>query len=233
MSIFAISDLHLPLSVDKPMNVFGEQWDNYVEKLRENWNRTVGEDDIVVMPGDISWATYLSDAYNDFEYIESLSGRKVIGKGNHDYWWETMSKLRKYTKANDFSSIEFLHNNAIMYRGRAICGTRGWNIADENSSAEDVKMFEREKQRLILSLEAARSLRPDEIIVATHYPPVEKNMNDLAMIKLMKEYGVKKCVYGHLHAAAHNFAVQGDVMGVELTLVASDYLSFVPKLIAE
>ncbi len=231
MAIFAVSDLHLPLSVNKPMNVFGSKWDNYVEKLRENWQKIVLPSDIVIMPGDISWATYLEDSVADFEYINSLNGRKVILKGNHDYWWTTMNKLNKFMSEQGFDTIEFIHNTAAMYGDTAICGTRGWNIAHDDSSEEDKKIFMREKQRMILSLEEANRKKAKEIIVAMHYPPVEKNGTNHDFIEIMKEYGVKKCIYGHLHAAAQSFACQGDVEGVELSLVSCDYLNFIPKLI--
>lgn len=231
MAIFAISDLHLPLGVDKPMNVFGDRWSNYVERLCENWQKIVGDDDIVIMPGDISWATYLEDSVKDFEYINNLNGTKVILKGNHDFWWSTMNKLDIYLKNNKFDTIRFVHNNCVIYNDTAICGTRGWNIAKESSSDEEKRIFLREKQRLILSLESAKKQKPKDIIVAMHYPPVEKNGTNFELIDIMKEYGVKRCIYGHLHAAAQNFAVQGDVRGIDLTLVSSDYLKFVPKLL--
>ena len=174
MSIFAISDLHLPLGIDKPMNVFGSKWDNYVDRLAENWQSIVGEDDIVIMPGDISWATYLEDACRDFEYINALNGTKIIMKGNHDYWWTTMNKLRAFTESRGFDTIKFVHNNCFYCEecGVAVCGTRGWNIAKEGSSDEDKRLFLREKERMILSLESARAHRPKEIIASIHYPPV-------------------------------------------------------------
>lgn len=231
MAIYAISDLHLPLSINKPMDIFGPKWSNYVERLRENWQNIVNKEDIVIMPGDISWATYLTDAVADFKYIHELNGRKIILKGNHDYWWTTMNKLNSFLETNNFDTIEFLHNTAVVYENTAICGTRGWNIANEHSSDEDKKIFLREKQRLILSLEDARKLNAEEIIVAMHYPPVEKDGINYDFIDIMKEYGVKRCIYGHLHAAAQNYARQGDVNGVNLSLVSCDYLSFIPKLL--
>ena len=231
MAIFAISDLHLPLGVNKPMDVFGPKWSNYVERLRDNWQKIVSEDDIVIMPGDISWATYLEDSVKDFEYINSLNGRKVILKGNHDFWWSTMNKLREFLAEHSFDTIEFIHNTAVMYGDTAICGTRGWNIAHENSSDEDKKIFLREKQRMILSLEEAKKKGAKRIIAAMHYPPVERGGDNFDFINIFKEYGVRKCIYGHLHAAAQSYAAQGDVMGVDLALVSCDYLKFVPKLI--
>lgn len=231
MAIFAISDLHLPLGVNKPMDVFGSKWSNYVERLRDNWQKIVSDDDIVILPGDISWATYLEDSVKDFEYINSLSGRKVIVKGNHDYWWTTMNKLNMFMKNHDFNSIDFIHNTSVLYGDTAICGTRGWNIAHEDSSDEDKKIFMREKQRMILSLEDAKSKGAKEIIAAMHYPPVERGGVNFDFIDIFNEYGVKKCIYGHLHAAAQSYAVQGDIRGVELKLVSCDYLKFIPKLI--
>ncbi len=129
MAVYAISDLHLALSVDKPMDVFGARWSNYMERLRENWTATVGENDHVLIPGDISWATYLDQAYEDFRFINELPGKKIISKGNHDYWWTTKSKLDKFLDENGFHSIRFLHNNSYIVENLAVCGTRGWGDA--------------------------------------------------------------------------------------------------------
>ena len=229
--IYAISDLHLSLNTDKPMDVFGEKWKDYTERLRDNWNAAVKEDDFVIIPGDVSWATYLSDASADFSYINSLSGKKIILKGNHDYWWTTMNKLAVFLSENRFESISFLHNNTVICGDTAVCGTRGWNIRSSGSSEEDIRIFEREKLRLIASLEAASEAKADEIIVAMHYPPVERDNPCTDFLDIMKEYGVKKCIYGHLHAAAQNFAIRGEVSGVDLSLVSCDYINFTPVLI--
>lgn len=231
MAIFAISDLHLSLNSDKPMNIFGSKWNNYEERMRENWNKVVTENDVVIIPGDISWTTYIDDATADFSYIHSLNGKKLILKGNHDYWWTTKNKMDLFLKNNCFDSVIILQNDAYLYKNTAICGTRGWIFPPAGSVGEDKKIFEREKQRLILSLENARAMHPDEIIVAMHFPPIDNNTESSDFIEIMKNYGVTKCVFGHLHAASQNVAPIGNYSGIKLKLVSCDYLSFIPTLI--
>lgn len=231
MSIYALSDLHLSFSVDKPMNIFGERWDNYTERLFEGWQNTVGAEDIVIVPGDISWATYLDECYADFDFINKLNGKKLIVKGNHDYWWSTVNKLKKYTEENLFSTLSFIQNSSVMCGSYAICGTRGWTIKTPGCSELNEKIFEREKHRLVLALEDAKKHNPDEIIVAMHYPPVEEKNDNRDFIDIMKQYGVKTCVYGHLHSYSHNTAVTGDFDGIDLRLVSGDYIDFTPVLI--
>ena len=231
MAIFAISDLHLPLSCDKPMDIFGDKWDNYIVRMKKNWNSTVTDRDTVIVPGDISWTTYIDDAAEDFEYIHSLNGKKLLLKGNHDYWWTTQSKMNKFLESNGFDSIEILQNTAYRVGDTAVCGTRGWTIPTSSSSDEDKKIYEREKQRLILSLECAKSLNAKNIVVAMHYPPIDKDSESSDFIEIMVQYGVSRCVFGHLHAAAHKSAPVGTFSGIRLNLVSCDYLSFVPYLI--
>ena len=231
MAIFAISDLHLSLGGDKPMDVFGSRWENYTDKMAQNWNSIVGGNDLVIIPGDISWATYIEDAVPDFEYIHSLNGKKLIFKGNHDYWWTTSAKMKAFLENHGFDSIEILQNKAYVFDNIAICGTRGWTIPAPSASPEDKKIFEREKQRLILSLEDAVAKKPDKIIVAMHYPPVENGQDTSDFLSIMKEYGVEKCIFGHLHAASHMVAPIGDFGGIHLKLVACDYLNFMPLLL--
>ena len=231
MAIFAISDLHLSLGGDKPMDVFGSKWEDYTEKMKSRWNSIITDEDIVVIPGDISWATYIDDAVFDFEYINSLNGRKLILKGNHDYWWTTQNKMRLFLERNNFDTIEILQNSAYFYNGTAVCGTRGWTIPSAESKSDDRKIFEREKQRLILSLESAKALKPNEIIVAMHYPPIDKNNINSDFLNIMKEYKVSECVFGHLHAAAHAHAPVGIYDNIKLRLVSCDYLNFTPILI--
>lgn len=231
MAIFAISDLHLSLGGDKPMDVFGSKWEDYTEKMKSRWNSIITDEDIVVIPGDISWATYIDDAVCDFEYLNSLNGRKLILKGNHDYWWTTQNKMRLFLERNNFDTIEILQNSAYFYNGTAVCGTRGWTIPSAESKNDDRKIFEREKQRLILSLESAKALKPNEIIVAMHYPPIDKNNINSDFLNIMKEYKVSECVFGHLHAAAHAHAPVGIYDNIKLRLVSCDYLNFTPILI--
>lgn len=230
--LYTISDLHLPLGIDKPMDVFGPLWFNYVERLKENWQSTVAEDDIVVMPGDFSWATYLEQARKDFEFLDSLNGKKILLKGNHDYWWETFNKMKNYIQENGYSTISILNNNSFTYTDTAICGNRGW-IYSENMSAEDKKIYDREVGRLKLSIEDALRKNLPGIYVFMHYPPINKGYLKTPMTELMKSYGVKKCFYGHLHSDTHKFAVQGEIDGIEYRLVSADYVGFMPQKISD
>ncbi len=226
VAIFAISDLHLSFGTDKPMNIFGSNWERYTERLFENWQSKVKEEDVVIIPGDISWAMYIEDAYEDFKFIESLNGTKILLKGNHDYWWTTVKKMENYLKNNGFDTIKILNNTAYLCGNIAICGTRGWNCVPQDSQSDDKKIFDREKIRLVLSLENAKSLNPEKIIVAMHYPPISEGGNDFSDI--LKEYGVDRCIYGHLHGPAHQNAIEGEVDGIKINLVSGDYINFNP-----
>ena len=227
MALYAISDLHLPLGVDKPMDVFGKTWENYVARLAENWRKTVSQEDTVVLPGDFSWATYLPQAHADFSFLHDLPGKKVLLKGNHDYWWTTRNKLDEFMREHGFSDICFLQNDALLYGETALCGTRGWAYG-EAMEAEDEKIYAREVARLRLSLDAAQRLSPKQIIVFLHYPPVTPETRENRFTAVLEEYGVKACVFGHIHAAGHKSAVTGNIRGVEYLLVSCDYLGFCP-----
>lgn len=220
MALFSISDLHLSFGTDKPMDVFGERWENYEKRLMENWNNAVSADDVVIVNGDNSWAMYLNDTYKDFDFINKLNGTKLISKGNHDYWWTTMKKHEKWCDENGFDTIRFLHNNYYMYKDVAICGTRGWQLTSRND--EDMKVYNREKERLVLSLKLAVAKNPSQIIVALHYPP------DSEFKKIMEEYNVKICLFGHLHAAGFRDYSDYDENGISYRLVSCDYLQFKP-----
>ena len=224
MAIFAMSDLHLPLGIDKPMDVFGSGWENYVERISENWKETVGEDDTVLISGDVSWATYLEEALPDFQFIESLPGRKLISKGNHDYWWTTATKLSAFLSENHLETISFLHNNSVLADGYAICACRGWKSPFESDfSEEDKKIYQREMLRLGLSLKEGEKLS-EKRIVMMHYPP------DVGFAEILDEYNVEFCVYGHLHGrGAWNKFLQSE----RDILVSADYLRFVPKCIVK
>lgn len=226
--LFAISDLHLPLGVDKPMNIFGSAWDNYVERLADNWQSIVGENDVVIMPGDFSWATYLEQSVKDFEFLEKLNGRKIISKGNHDYWWTTMSKLKAFAVKHDFKSIEFMQNNCFMYENTAVCGSRGWiHPAWDGFSEEDKKIFDREVIRAELSLQQARGC--EDIIFCSHYPIRSSKLEENKLTELLKKYNVKEVVYGHLHGNAHRYTVNGEHDGMMYRLVSADYVKFIPQ----
>lgn len=227
MALYTIADLHLPLGIDKPMDIFGKAWENYVERLADNWQSTIKDGDLVVLPGDFSWATYLEQSERDFEYLHKLNGRKILLKGNHDYWWTTMNKLREFTAAHGYDDIDFLQNNSFSYEDIAICGTRGWlHPAWDSFTDEDRKIFDREVLRLELSLKSANDYK--EIFVFTHYPPMSLQREGNAFTDMMKQYPVTKCIYGHLHAASHKNAVQGVIDGIEYRLVSGDYLKFEP-----
>ena len=230
MALFCISDLHLPLGVDKPMDIFGENWINYVERIRENWLANISEDDYVVPPGDFCWAMRLEEAKPDFEFIEALPGIKILLKGNHDYWWDTIGKLERFIGENCYQTIHFLHNNAYLYRNIALCGTRLWACPGASPfTAEDEKIYLRELGRAELALKASIVKDSDEIIFFTHYPPVRTASEpDSGFAEIMKRYSVKRVVYGHLHGAACKNAYVGVYDEIEYLLASSDYLDFMP-----
>lgn len=232
MSVFAIADLHLALGIDKPMDIFGGRWSNYMEKLKNNWIEVVKTEDTVIIPGDVSWATYIENAYEDFKFIEALPGRKVISKGNHDYWWTTTSKLNKYLISNGFETISFMHNNSFNIENLAICGTRGWKCPGEDDfKKDDEKIYNREIERLELSLKASGSFDYNQRLVFLHYPPVTSKSQVSGFTDIMKKYGITRCFYGHLHGEGIKGAIEGDYEGIELKLISADYLNFMPLLI--
>lgn len=227
MSIYAIADLHLSLNHPKPMDIFGQNWENHIEKIKQDWFSKVTENDTVLIPGDFSWETYLEDTYKDFEFLNSLPGKKILLKGNHDYWWTTLTNIRKYLCNNNFNTIDILFNNSYEVENYLIAGTRGWDY----SLISDRKIIEREINRLKLSLDNAKQIdNKKEIIVCMHYPPISKNYinNEFEqkIIDLLKMYKVKKCYYGHLHGSAHNQAIIGNIEGIEFKLISADYLKF-------
>lgn len=234
MALYAIADLHLPLGVDKPMDIFGNAWKNYVDRLFENWQHTVKADDTVVLPGDFSWAMYLEESQKDFEYLHSLNGTKILAKGNHDYWWTTLNKLKNFIADNGFSDIHFMQNNAFVYKDIVICGTRGWvHPAWDGCTEKDRKIFDRETLRLELSLKEAQKYGEKDIYVFTHYPPMSNRAEGNAFTEKLCEYNVKKVIYGHLHGPSHRNGINGVYGGIEYILASADYLQFMPKKIAD
>ena len=229
MSIYAIGDLHLSFNENKPMDIFGENWEGHEEKIKENWIKKVKENDLVLLPGDFSWSTYLENTYEDFKYLNELPGKKLLLKGNHDYWWTTLTSMRRYIKENGFKNIDFLNNNSYKFEGKIITGTRGWMQTDET---EDKRLVEREVRRLELSLKDGieKYGEDEEIIVNMHYPPITsyniQNNIPSPFIDIMKKYKVKKCIYAHLHGIAINEAIEGNYEGIEMKLVSCDSLDF-------
>lgn len=227
MSLFVIGDPHLSFSVDKPMDIF-RGWTDYTDRLKKNWNNVVGENDSVVIPGDVSWAMNFDDAKKDFAFLDSLNGTKYILKGNHDYWWNTMSKMIRFLDDNGFDSIKIIHNNAYSVEGFALAGTRGWFYDD---SAGDVhKVILREAGRLRASLKAASELG-GEIIAFLHYPPLNENQRCNEILDVLAEFPVKRCYFGHLHGFVAPGCAKIEDNGILFNLVSADYLGFTPKLI--
>lgn len=228
MSIYVIGDLHLSFSVDKPMDIFGNNWENHAEKIKQNWIEKVNENDTVILPGDFSWATYLEETYEDFKYLSELPGKKILSKGNHDYWWTTVTSMKKYLKENNFDNIDFLFNNSHLVEEKIIVGTRGW--INSWRSKENYKILKRENDRLKLSIEdGLRKYGNDkEMIAFIHYPPFYKETvpEEIDFIKTLNKYNVKKCYYAHLHSDSHKEAIEGIVSEIEFKLVSSDYLNF-------
>lgn len=199
MKVFAISDLHLSINSNKPMNIFGPVWENYLDKIEQSWNRLVSDDDVVLISGDISWAMKLNDAIPDLNYISQFKGKKIILRGNHDYWWSSISGVRSVLKQNMFA----IQNDAIKIGDTIFCGTRGWTVPEiTHKTPDDEKIYNREVIRLGLSLQDAKRLQQnnEKIIVMMHYPPFNSKMEDNEFTNLIEQYGVKTVVYGHLHS---------------------------------
>lgn len=224
MALYAIGDLHLCLGAPKPMDVFGGAWVNYMEKLKEGLSVITPEDTTVLL-GDLSWALDLANARADFAWINAIPGRKIILKGNHDYWWSTVAKFQKFCEDNAFSDMFILNNNCYGYEDWAICGTRGWFFEESRSSEHDEKVFRRELLRLETSLKAAGDRNK---MVFLHYPPRYKGYECQEILDLLQKYQVRRCFYGHLHGPSHKLAMEGIWDSVEFRLTAADYLNFTP-----
>ena len=224
MALYAIGDLHLCLGAPKPMDIFGGAWVGYMDKLKEGLS-VVREEDTLVLMGDLSWALGLEDAKADFAWINEIPGRKIILKGNHDYWWSTVKKFEGFCAQNGFENFHILHNNHFEYEGVAICGTRGWFFEEERSGEHDEKVFKRELLRLDASLQSAGELPK---MVFLHYPPRYKGYECPEILELLPKYEVRNCFYGHLHGASHGLAMEGTWDGVNFRLLSADRLNFKP-----
>ena len=219
--IWALGDLHFDPIGDKPMDIFGENWIDHEEQIVSYWKEVVKEEDIVLLPGDISWGLKLDEAAIDLENIDALPGKKIISKGNHDYWWGSLSKMDSL----GFESISFLNNNSYLYNDIAISGTRGWMPKDSSGFAEnDEKIYLREVNRLKNSLESNKDA--SRKIAMIHYPPFNQDFSVNEFSKLLSEYKVDLCIYGHLHAEGHKYIVEGNIDGVEYKCVSCDYVDF-------
>ncbi len=237
MALYTIADLHLSFgeNTDKPMEVFGAKWQDHAQKIKKRWSELVTDADTVIIPGDISWALKLEDSLADFQFIESLPGKKIISKGNHDFWWSTQNKIKGFFAKNNICTVDILYNNAYLADGTLICGTRGWY--NEQSAAprpcDYEKISARECGRLERSLIAARSLAGDcdiPIVVFTHFPPVWKDFAFEELIDLMESYGVKKCYYGHIHGV-YNAQAIAEYRSIRFELISADFIDFTPRRI--
>ncbi len=231
MAIWVISDLHLSLGSNKPMEIFGEKWTDSEERIKGNWLRCVEENDTVLIPGDISWAMTLDEALPDLRFLENLPGQKILGKGNHDYWWGTNGKVERFLDDNGIRSVSLLKNNAFQIGSDVVCGTRGWILPDyPDFSQADRLIFEREIGRLERSLQAGTKLLMEggRLIVILHFPPLSTHGDSSAFSLLCERYGASLCLYGHLHGRGHEKAVEGVVRGVDYRLTSGDYIAFKP-----
>ena len=225
MALYAIGDLHLSFGTDKPMDVFGGAWSGYVDKLRENLS-VIQPEDTTVLLGDLSWALDLQNAKEDFAFINAIPGRKIIIKGNHDYWWSTAAKFYQFCKENGFENLWILNNNFYEYEGTALCGTRGWFFEEDAAEgSHNDKIFKRELIRLETSLKAAGEM---EKICFLHYPPRYRGYECPEILALLKQYCVSICCYGHLHSDSHKLAIEGVYDGVDFRLCSADFLRFRP-----
>lgn len=226
MALYAIADLHLSIGEDKKMDRFFG-WENYEQRLRGHWLSIVKPDDTVVIAGDISWAMKLTDTLADFAFLHELPGKKLLMKGNHDYWWCTKKKMDDWLTLNGFTDMSILFNNAFPYGGYAVCGTRGWSY---DCPADEQNVLLREVGRLEASIKAGMDMGL-EPLVFLHYPPVYGDYVCDEIMEVLTRYNIKRCWYGHLHGVARNKAFVGNFDGVEMRLISADSLGFIPKLI--
>ena len=229
MALYVIGDLHLSLSGEKPMDVFGEKWANHVERTREAFSHLT-DDDVTVLAGDSSWGMSLDGAREDFAFIDALPGKKILLKGNHDYWWTTASKMKKFFADNGFHTLDILHNNCFFYGDYAICGTRGWFYEEDAAGTHTGKMLAREALRLEASFRAAEG-RP--ILCFLHYPPIYQGYQCPELLTVIDRYHAERCYYGHLHGVTHKRAFEGKRSFTDYSLISADYLGFVPKKVLD
>lgn len=234
MAIYALADLHLSLSVPgKSMEVFGPSWDGYITRIKDSWEGTVLEGDTVLIPGDISWATYIDKAEEDFRFISELPGRKLLSRGNHDFWWTTMKKMEEFFEEKGFKNLEFIRTNVAEVEGCLISGTRGWMIEsrDAISGSENRKIYEREKLRIKMCIDKLKEADPDHAkkhILMIHYPPITAKQGFTEFASMIAQGNVDICVYGHLHGRSHQKAFEGDFEGTRFICASADYVGFKP-----
>jgi len=234
MKVFAISDLHLSFGTNKPMDVFGEKWENYETKIKENVKKVVSDGDLLLIAGDLSWAMNMGEINEDFNYIGSLSGTKIVIRGNHDYWWKSISSIREKLEP---LGIYALQNDSVKFGKFVVAGTRGWVVPEKGRGMSDAdkKIYLRELIRLEMALVDAKSKmeEDDKLIVLIHYPPYNSTFDDSDFTSLLEKYGVDYCVYGHLHGKTKYSAGTAEKNGVKYILSSCDKIAFSPVLVCE
>ena len=233
MALFVLGDTHLSEGCDKPMDVFGGAWQGYRDKLLVAMAAVLRPEDILVLCGDISWGMTLCEALPDFALLDGLPGHKLLLKGNHDYWWDTVSKMKRFFSEHGIRTLDFLHNNSFSYQDVALCGTRGWFYDVNDPAACDDRIFKRELIRLEISLKDAAALNKRETYCFLHYPPVFAGAQVPEITALLRKYGVSRCFYGHLHGESLRGAFSGELDGIRYRIVSADALGFIPLKIAE
>lgn len=239
MSLFVISDLHLDvLTNQKSMEVFGEKWKNYTQRLKNNWSAVVDENDTVIIPGDISWALTLEESIHDLKWINALPGRKILMKGNHDFWWSTSKKMKSFFAQNELDTLEILYNGAIEVENYILAGSRGWFV-DKSTQPQGVvnvdydKVINREKIRLGMSLDEAKKLQDisgKEILAFFHFPPVWSDFVCEELVSLLKEYNISRVYFGHIHGS-YNVSSVFEYDGIQFKMISADFIDFLPQIV--
>lgn len=235
MSLFTMADLHLSTTTDKPMDIFGSRWQGYMEKIEKRWRAVVTDEDTVVIPGDISWALSLEESIGDLKFLDSLPGRKIIGKGNHDFWWSTVTKMKKLFAENGITTIDFLFNNAYNAEEYTVCGTRGWYVEEKMQATkfdtDYEKIVAREVSRLRTSLEEGKRIADGRtLLVFFHFPPVFRGFLCREIVDVLHEYGIRSCYFGHIHSL-YNIPRTIEFEGIRMSLISADYLDFTPMIV--
>ena len=227
MHLFAIGDLHLSFGVEKRMNIF-EGWGDYEQRIKDNWQKRINAEDVVVVAGDISWGLKLEETIKDFNFLNTLPGKKLIVKGNHDYWWSTAKKIREFWVCHDFNTLDLLHNNAFLFKNIGLCGSRGWLLGEGDE--ENEKVINRETMRLERSILSALELGAEELIVFLHYPPIFIKQRSEKILEILSNYKekIKLCCYAHLHGSSIQFAFNKEYEGIPFKLISADALNFEP-----
>ena len=239
MSLFVISDLHLDvLTNEKSMEIFGDKWKDYTQKIYKNWTRIITDDDVVVIPGDISWALNLENSVYDLKWIDALPGKKIIMKGNHDFWWSTLTKMKRFFEENNISTIDILHNNSIETENYILAGSRGWFVDKSVQPAKSLiadyeKILNREKIHLRMSLEEAKKMQlssDKEILVFFHFPPIWNGFECIEIIDILKEYQIEHVFFGHIHGS-YNVSSSFEYDGIKFKMVSADFVDFIPQIV--